>query len=1417
MEKLREFFPGAFVVAFVVITWVVLKYLLQRWRSNTNHGDSEEGFPLLGINGRKRKTVGDFVWSNRLTVFVNGQQHEIVNPNPSVLLATFIRETVGLKGTKLGCEEGGCGACTVIIENSDGKVVAGNSCLRLLCSNDGMSITTVEGIGSVTGGLSEEQKRLVQNNGTQCGFCTPGWITNMHAYLESNATEGKSFERKDVDNYFDGNICRCTGYRPILQAFQSFAGESRFQVACHQPGQACTSRAAADLEDICGNECPSHRSPSSTEVQITKYTKKQSKPKKAYSVQPLLFVDGTTGKKFYRPLTLEQLSAVMFTEATSVGVDQIKLVGGNTSIGITKYFNGTQPYYVADDYQVLVDVNHVPELTVATYDAVKNELSIGASLTLTSTIKLLQQYAASSQPLWGELQQEVNHGSIFSVTAAHLQKIANTQVRNMGSWAGNLMTFLQYSTFPSDAVLAFANANAVLVICDGDGVCSDVPMADFLTTSTWADFKSTGKFLVAIKLKETTSTLPLALRTVACTFKVAQREHNAHAYVNAGFNFRVSSAVLQGPPTCREARIVFGGVSNKTFIATRTERVLFNASLNVQTLGRALQALQSDLVAIGLNESYDNPAFLTAIAQNCLYQAFLRCYPPGQLPPTVLSAILPWIKPCSRGAEFYPVDRDENPLSPVGKAINKLEGPIQATGQAVYPSDESLPSNGLFGAIVFSTKCAVTLQSIDASAALRLTGVTTVLTAADIPGTNSLSTGNPLLVDLGSVVECVGQPLAIVVAETEAIANLAAASIKVTYGSIGQTPITNLEEAIAKQSYFTDLPPEYTHTEIGDVNSAFASAPYRAKGRLNAAGQCHFYMEAQAAIATWENGDTVRVICGSQDLSMCQSNIAGVLGVHSNQVVVQCQRAGGAFGGKITGVITNASAAALCSQKLQRTVRIFNTRTADMNMIGGREEWIADYDVCFDANGVIQGLKYQFYIDAGCAENDTVGALFMGNAWADNAYYIPNYVADSIVCKTNTPSRTSMRAPGVVQTCLFMEMVLERVAAQLSLPLATVQQRNFISDGKSTINGQIITNCTLSDVWSKVLKRSRYQERVQRVASFNRENLWRKRGIAVCPVKYGMGWNGYNAGVMVGVRSTDGYVTVTHNGCEIGQGINTKVAQAVAMSLGISIDLVRIGRARTDGVVNGGTTGGSGTSEVVVKAALNACTKLNERLAPYRKNTVTTNPLSKKQGSTEDWVQLLQSLPCDVSLNVEGWYSPVQNPNGQMFQYFVYAACVTEVELNVLTGQVHVLASELVYDCGRSLNPAIDIGQIEGALVMGLGYFFQERVKYESGTGILQSIGTWEYKPPLAQDIPSVLNVTLIADAYNKDGILGSKAVGEPPYIVINSAFFALKMAVASARLDAGVGGYFDLPVPATIDVRYTACLVNPSRFVLPC
>lgn len=1453
-----------FVASVVVF---IFRKSIRSFIHSDNHGHtSQEVQPFLSVEMiEEPKSFSDQVnWSNELTLEVNGKEVTLVNPDPDELLVDFIRNNLGLKGTKLGCEEGGCGACTVILKKDDVSLSV-NSCLRPLCANDGMSITTVEGVGSLRGGLSEEQKRLVAHYGTQCGYCTPGWITNMSALNAACAETDTAVTKRQIETYLDGNICRCTGYRPIIQAFQTFGDESAgaFDSArgnmCEQLQCSSERQNFCGDHDLCGqndleeahlglSKLRSVDTPS-TQVGITQrncsqpYRPHTQKTKKGVK-QPLFFHNPVTRKKWYRPVTLQQMCAVLNDAWRQGRAGEVQIVGGNTSIGVTKYFNNSAPYYSKDPYTIFVDVNDISQMTAQTFDASSGVLSVGAAVPLHALAELMLRYASpvKRSVVLSAVEQTsgsvVNHHSIFSVTGHHLLKIASTQVRNVGTWAGNLMVFLGHQEFPSDAVLALTTARARLQLCNVRGELSTMDLDVFLNIS-WENFLRRGLTIVSLLVSETGygatnvlfGGLPRSVETLAETFKVAQRAKHAHAHVNAGFAVELFHSG-SGAPVCVNARVVYGGVSSKTFVARRAENTLRGASLTSTTLQATLIALQADLVEVGPSTAFGSQAFRESVMQSCLYRFFLRCYPVTTLPHSLLSALAPWVKPVTRGVELFLPSGAPGCTSPteapVGKPVRKLEAPIQATGEAVYPSDEPLSSTGLHGAIVYSTRCAVILSSIDASEALATVGVKSVLTAVDIPGSNSVGPEMYLFAPVGEVVPCVGAPLAVVIATTEAGANAAAALVKVMYTDIGVLPISSLKQAVEQRSFFTDVPDSYTYLRQGQPEDALSTAEYRVKGELVAGGQYHFYMETQTAIAHVEDGEVLQVTCGTQDPTTYQGYLAGILGLTNNKVVVKSLRTGGAFGGKLTRGLYVSGAASLAALKMGCPVRIFNSRTADMMMQGGREEWLGSYDVGFSHDGIISSLSYLFYTDGGIASFDCQGSLFMGMNWADNAYYLPNYKADAKICFTNTPARTSMRAPGVVQSCLFTEMVLERVAKELKLPMKTVQERNFISNGQSTITGQVISDCNLSTVWNTLLQRSHFDERTTRIDAFNSKNLWRKRGLSICPVRYGIGWGGYNAGVFVGVNKADGTVTVTHSGCEIGQGINTKVAQAVSFSLGVPLSLIRISYTGTERVVNGGTTGGSGTSEVVVQAALNACQKLNDRLEPYRdgdqreskRPAVGVIDLLQRQRAVlaadeNSWQRLLSSLPYEVSLNVEGWFSPSSNPNGQMFQYFVYAACVTEVELDVLSGQVQVSGCEIVYDCGQSLNPSVDIGQIEGALVMGLGYFLTERVQYDDQAQ-LQSIGSWEYKPFMAPDAPAVLNVTLLKNMYNQSGILGSKGVGEPPYIISSSVYFALKMAIYSARADAGEDGYFSLDVPATVDQRQLACLVNPTRFVLP-
>lgn len=1492
--------PQLVVVLVTIVLALVWKYSA-RWSPSTQSSSAPSN------------AIQEVIpWSNVFTMYLNGQKISLVNPDPEELLVTFIRDKMELKGTKLGCEEGGCGACTVTVTtNMSGvtKVMSVNSCLRPLLLNDGCCVTTVEEIGSVSDGLSEEQQAIVCNNGTQCGFCTPGWVSNMYALNQSNLITGASSSNEDVEKYLDGNICRCTGYKPILKAFKTTtdaegksecATAAKAGIECCKDYSKCGTSACkgftggsgvmdvGNIEDLHGTGSDTG-TPAGRVRRLGRF-KKDQELLNSHSLQPLHFNNPVSGSHWYRPVTMGQLCRVLEQYSNSSGA--VQLVGGNTAIGVTKYLNTSAPYYSPDKYTVHVDINAITAFHEIVFNSIAGKLTVGAGVSINQLISSLQQYQRPGP----KTAEGVNHSSIFSVTANHLHRIAGTQVRNTATWAGNLMTFLKYTSFPSDALLALTTAGVTLHCCDRNGTFSNVSIDEFIDSNYQSFVQERGMFIVSLTITEapthpvvaggginsSSNFLPPNQEVVAVTYKIAQRSTMSHAHVNAGFQFLVerrTSSTASVAPLCISARIVVGGVSQKLFLATTTAGFLEGKELTNATLQQAFGYLQRDLETLGgginaTNAEIVSPSYLYSLMQGCLYRSFLQCYRPGDLPVAIRSAILPWVKPESRGTElFVPSSATEfSNETPVGMPVHKIEAKIQTTGEAAYVSDIPCSGQACFGAFVYSTQCAVTLNFIDVVGASSLTGVVAVYTAADIPGENTIGGDSPLFVSLGSEVTCVGMPLALVVATSEAAANDAAGKVRVTYGSMGKAAITNLDEAVAASSFYKMPPvPGLTTIEKGDATQALSTAYGRSQGHISASGQNHMYMETQTAVATVTDGDCVSISSGTQDPTMMQGAVAGIIAYPQNKIEVKCPRVGGAFGGKITHGIPAAAAAALSATKLKRTVRIFNTRTADMMMSGGREGFSFDYDVGYTADGVVTALSYVIYVDVGNDKSDSVGAVYMAMNWADNAYYFPNYSAKATFAFTNTPSRTSMRAPGVVQSCFATEMVIERVAYELNLPVTLVQQRNFIRDGQTTIVGQPIVDCTLPTVWGTLMQRSNYDSRLANVEMFNSTNLWRKRGISAVPVKYGIGWGGYNQGIRIGIRQADGTVTIAHSGCEIGQGINTKVVQVVANQLGVDISMVKCQSTSTNKIVNGATTGGSGTSEVVCKAALNACDELNARLAPYRgiqqqqpSQRATTVYAAGSRGHNsharvsvtklgpDDWVKLLQSLPSDVSLNASGWYSPTENPNGQEFQYFVYGAAVSEIELNVLTGEVHTLSSEISYDCGVSLNPAVDIGQIEGAFVMGLGYFLQEKVEYSS-TGGLKSIGTWEYKPPNAQDVPSVFNVTLLKNMYNTAGIMGSKATGEPPYVLANSIFFATKKAIDSARSDShssnlnsasrwggssvkGPLPYLQLAAPLTIDQRQQACMadvtmnsnintfgqqnkINPNikKFVLPC
>ncbi len=396
--------------------------------------------------------------------------------------------------------------------------------------------------------------------------------------------------------------------------------------------------------------------------------------------------------------------------------------------------------------------------------------------------------------------------------------------------------------------------------------------------------------------------------------------------------------------------------------------------------------------------------------------------------------------------------------------------------------------------------------------------------------------------------------------------------------------------------------------------------------------------------------------------------------------------------------------------------------------------------------------------------------MYMCLMWSDNAYFIPNYSATGFTCRTNTPSNTACRGPGAIKSIWLMENVMERVAFELKCSPDYVRTQNFYVDGQLTPYQQPIVNSTMVRCFQAVQAQANYTQVQAAVAQFNAANRWRKRGVHIAAIKYGIADPGNQAAILLNVMQDDGTITFAHSGIEIGQGIHTKVAQAIAYGLGVDVSLIQYVGNDTRMIPNATQTGGSATSECTCAAAMLACTDLNTRLAPIK----TANP-----GKT--WPQIIAlAAAAGVNLSVTGLYAP---PAPALpFTYYVWGAACAQVEIDVLTGELQILQVDIVYDNGNSLNPTIDIGQIEGGFMMGLGHSILEEVLYDPQTALLTTDGTWFYTPPFSQDIPINFNVSLLPGAPNALGILSSKATGEPPLMLANSVFFAIKDAIFAAR-----------------------------------
>ena len=723
-------------------------------------------------------------------------------------------------------------------------------------------------------------------------------------------------------------------------------------------------------------------------------------------------------------------------------------------------------------------------------------------------------------------------------------------------------------------------------------------------------------------------------------------------------------------------------------------------------------------------------------------------------------------------------------------------GHKHVAGTAEYIDDMPMPAGGLHAYLGLTQRAHATITACDLDPVRAAPGVIAVLTNDDVTGQNDVSSSGigdePVFADGVSLFW--GQPLFAVVAETREQARRAAALARVEYAELAA--VLDPEAAMAAGGELVTKP---LVLKRGDAAAALAGAQHRLSGRMTIGGQEHFYLESQIALAIPGEDDDITLFASTQHPSEIQHVVSHVLGVPSNAVTVSVRRMGGGFGGKETQGNLFAVIAALAARKLRRAVKLRPDRDDDFAITGKRHDFVVDYEIGFDEHGKISSVDGKFRARAGWSADLSGPVTDRALFHADNAYYYPSVRLESFPLRTNTVSNTAFRGFGGPQGVIAAERFIEEVAYTLGMDPLDIRKANFYGTDFHNVTPyhQTIVDNIIHPLVDELEARADYRARRAEIVDFNRTSRVVRRGIALTPVKFGISFTAtwYNqAGALVHIYR-DGSVHLNHGGTEMGQGLNMKVAQVVAEAFGLPLERIKITATHTGKVPNTSATAASSGSDLNGMAAADACRQIKERLAAFAATIFKSDPGDVQfadgqvfaPGQTMGFVTLVdKAYMARVQLSAAGFYKTPEihwdraSGTGNPFYYFAYGASVSEVSVDTLTGEYTVDRVDVLHDVGRSLNPAIDLGQVEGGFIQGMGWLTTEELMWND-KGMLTTHAPSTYKIPLASDVPKIFNVRLADWSVNPKPTIGrSKAVGEPPLMLPVSVVEALSMSVAS-------------------------------------
>ena len=786
----------------------------------------------------------------------------------------------------------------------------------------------------------------------------------------------------------------------------------------------------------------------------------------------------------------------------------------------------------------------------------------------------------------------------------------------------------------------------------------------------------------------------------------------------------------------------------------------------------------------------------------------------------------------------------------VGKSITHESAHLHVSGKANYVDDIPEVEGTLYAGLGLAEIAHGKIINMDLSAVWQAEGVVSVLTGSELLHNNC----GPVVADepiiATDTVSFFGQVIFVVVAKTYQQAQQASRLAKVTYEAL--EPILTIEQAIARQSWI--LPP--VQITAGDANAKLAVAPYRLQGMAQVGGQEHFYLEGQICYAYPKEEDMLQVLCSTQHPTEMQLLISEAVGYGMHQVSVEVRRMGGGFGGKESQSAQWACITAILSVKLKRPVKLRLDRDTDMIVTGKRHGFAYQWDVGFDEQGMILGLYIQLASNCGSSTDLSGPVNDRAICHVDNGYYLDAVTIDSLRCKTNTVSNTAFRGFGGPQGMFPIEYIMDDIGYALDIDPLIIRQRNFytamseqagidfsaenideIAPRSKTPYGTYVKDNILPDLVSKLAEHCDYFTRRETIKTFNEQSPIIKKGLALTPVKFGISFNAtlFNqAGALVHIY-TDGTILVNHGGTEMGQGLYSKIRQIVADEFSLDLSKIRLSATDTAKVPNTSATAASSGTDLNGKAAQAACINIRNRLQTFAAELANTKPsqVQFKDGyiyaSGQSW-QFAEFIKLAYQARIQLWdsgfyktpdihWNPVLR-YGRPFFYFAYGAAASEVAIDTLTGESKVLRVDILHDVGNSINPAIDIGQIEGGFIQGMGWLTSEELYWVPEgrkQGHLFTHAPSTYKIPTATDMPKIFNVNLYDNQNLENTIHRSKAVGEPPFMLALSVFSALRDAVSASIttpiLQNGIKVKPFLSAPATPEAILQA-IVNAKQLV---